>query len=173
MYIPSNLEIIETEKKGKGIVSREFIKQGETICAISLDFFSAGKCASDFSVQIGEDLFVDRIDSILDDFLNHGCNPNARIRLNAHYDYYAIKDIKPGDEITWNYLTTEYDLVKDGLDFDCKCGSDDCLGRIKGFKYLTREQQLELWSDLTPFLRTMIDSDKPIFSSDLFAEKRK
>jgi hypothetical protein len=57
-------------------------------------------------------------------------------------NFVALRNIKKGEEITYNYLTTEYDLVRDNLDFDCKCGSKN--GRIKGFKFLTKSQKLKL-----------------------------
>ena len=68
-------------------------------------------------------------------------------------NYTAIKDIKKGEEITYNYLTTEFDLVRDNLDFNCLCKSKNCLKHIKGFKFLTEKQKLKLKPLLSPFLR--------------------
>ncbi|KNH06189.1 hypothetical protein XU18_2945 [Perkinsela sp. CCAP 1560/4] len=56
----------------------------------------------------------------------------------------AIKDIKKGDVVSFNYLTTEYDM---DAPFNCRCAGGDvaenegevlpkCFGDIQGFKHL-------------------------------------
>ena len=44
-------------------------------------------------------------------YLNHGCNPNAesRISKNKYVYIYAIKNIKKGDEITYDYGKEYFD----------------------------------------------------------------
>lgn len=66
----------------------------------------------------------------------------------------ALRDIQPGEELTWNYLTTEYDMQKERAVFDCRCGSENRVGEVKGFKYLSKEQQEALLPVVSTFLRT-------------------
>jgi hypothetical protein len=42
--------------------------------------------------------------------INHSCEANAGILDNEYgaYNFYAIKKIKTGDELTWDYGCAEY-----------------------------------------------------------------
>jgi len=66
--------------------------------------------------------------------LNHSCTPNTGVVDNAHggYDFVAVTPIRPGDEITFDYESTEYESI--GV-VDCLCLSPDCRGRTRGFRY--------------------------------------
>lgn len=80
--------------------------------------------------------------------LNHSCEPSAWVDVKSNC-VRATRDIEPGEEITFNYLTTEYDMHSG---FHCHCGSPRCYQSIHGFKHLERGQQLALKPYLTPFL---------------------
>lgn len=56
-------------------------------------------------------------------WVNHSCEANAR-GVNQHD--VAVRDINPGEEITVNYILEKVP----GLNFQCRCGSPNCLGRI-------------------------------------------
>jgi len=97
---------------------------------------------------------------------NHSCLPNAKFiyesrkisnpTLNADYEvfWYAVaaRDIKKGEDVTYDYNTTEYDMAEH---FQCNCAAEKCLGKIKGFKYLSPEQQIERADDLSPVVREL------------------
>jgi len=100
--------------------------------------------------------FNNIVKMLIDDYFNHSCQPTTRINW-SRLTFDALRDLREGEEITWNYLTTEYDLLQDSEDFDCRCESQNCLGRIKGFRYLNRQQKQELFLYLSTFLRTMMD----------------
>jgi len=58
-------------------------------------------------------------------FLNHSCTPNCEAELeDEHIWIMATRDIRAGEEITFNY---GYDLV-DYRDYPCRCGSPGCVG---------------------------------------------
>ena len=103
------------------------------------------------AVQITEKKFIDTKFLVPEDFINHSCSPNAKIDVVNRW-FIAIKDISKNEEITFNYLTTEWDMKKYGADFKCLCGSQNCFKHIKGFKYLSRKQKLKLKPLLSPFL---------------------
>ena len=46
----------------------------------------------------------------------------------------AARDIKRGEDITFDYNVTEYEVAER---FRCNFGAVKCLGEIKGFKFLT------------------------------------
>ena len=57
-------------------------------------------------------------------YINHSCGPNTFMRVSGyHVEFYALRDIVPGEELTCNYGPTHHDgKVK------CNCGSPDCIG---------------------------------------------
>jgi hypothetical protein len=102
---------------------------------------------SRYSVQVGENQHVDKeanpsnemgLDRFFWRFFNHSCDPNTVIRERT---VFARRDIKPEEEITFNYNTTEWEMAEP---FICHCGSVNCLQEIRGFKHLTVSQRLQL-----------------------------
>lgn len=102
---------------------------------------------SRYSVQVGEGLHVDlhpghSSEEILDRyfwrFMNHHCNPNTVIQGR---DVIALHAIAPWADVTFDYNATEYDMADP---FNCRCGSQGCLGQIRGFKHLTPPQRQRL-----------------------------
>ena len=67
-------------------------------------------------------------------FINHSCDPTAYVDAKAK-KIVAVKPIKRGDEITFNYLISERQIV---APFDCNCGTSNCVRRVK--KILAVEQ---------------------------------
>jgi hypothetical protein len=60
-------------------------------------------------------------------FFNHSCEPNCEAELDGgHIWIIATRDIRAGEEITFNY---GYDLV-DYREYPCRCGSPNCVGYI-------------------------------------------
>lgn len=58
-------------------------------------------------------------------FLNHSCEPNAESEIYGDQIWIlAIRDIQPGEEITFNYC---YDL-ESYEENPCRCGSPKCVG---------------------------------------------
>lgn len=59
-------------------------------------------------------------------FLNHSCRPNVRLKMRyGHLEFYALRDILPGEEITLDY---EYSQHSDSK--RCTCGVPECRGTI-------------------------------------------
>ena len=79
-------------------------------------------------------------------FMNHGCEPNVSIDVTRR-QMVAIRDIALGEELTFNYNTTEWDMISP---FDCACGAESCVGRIRGFRYLSPSQRAALRPVLSP-----------------------
>lgn len=57
-------------------------------------------------------------------------DPRAEIR------FVATRDIEPGEEVTFDYATNEYDTAAQD---PCRCGAPDCRGRIHGYRDLSDE----------------------------------
>lgn len=64
--------------------------------------------------------------------INHSCDPNCETEGDDdHIWIQAMKDIKKGEELSYNY---GYDL-DDFEDHPCKCGSKKCIGYIADEKH--------------------------------------
>jgi len=150
MFIPKHLKSIKLKAKGRTLRANRDFKKGEIILPLKGITRKCSESTPD-AVQIDDDKFIDSDHRYVEDHINHSCDPSVKIDFNT-MNFVALRDIKKCEEITYNYLTTEYDLVRDGLDFDCKCDSKNCLKRIKGFKFLTKTQKLKLKPLLSPFL---------------------
>lgn len=58
-------------------------------------------------------------------FLNHSCNPNCESGVQRNRIWiYALKTIKKGEELTYNYGHG----IDDYLDRPCRCGAKNCAG---------------------------------------------
>lgn len=57
-------------------------------------------------------------------YTNHSCRPNARLTIRAgRVEFYALKPILVGEEITVNYGETHHDGK-----LACRCGAPGCIG---------------------------------------------
>lgn len=73
-------------------------------------------------------------------YLNHSCEPNGYMNT-AEFTFRALRDIAAGEEITFNYLTTESEMA---VPFNCICGSASCFGLIQGRNFLNPRQSARL-----------------------------
>jgi len=75
-------------------------------------------------------------------FLNHSCDPNCEAKPAAdHVWLVARRDIRAGEEITFNY---GYDL-EDYREHPCRCGAAGCVGYIVAedfFEHLRKQHAL-------------------------------
>ena len=59
-------------------------------------------------------------------YINHSCAPNSYVKiLRGHILFFALRDIRPGDEITVDYLLTLHPDTK-----RCHCKAANCRGTI-------------------------------------------
>ena len=64
-------------------------------------------------------------------YLNHSCNPNAGIRGSRQL--IALKKIKVGEEVTFDYSTTEDDRL---WHMKCTCGAKNCRKVVRSIQFL-------------------------------------
>lgn len=57
---------------------------------------------------------------------NHSCDPNARFDEGGML--VALREIGPGEEITFDYVATP--LPASPWNFECVCGSEGCVGWV-------------------------------------------
>ena len=147
---PAGLKFVYVEGKGMGLFADRDFKEGETVIDFPNTLVST-KDASTEAVQVDEDLWIDSEWLEPEAFINHSCNPNAKLDYTPDQEtsrYATVKLISKDEEITFNYNATEWE--SDG--FDCACGSSNCYKHVQGLKYLSPEQQEALKSQLLPYL---------------------
>lgn len=68
-------------------------------------------------------------------YINHSCEPNCEaVNVHGHIWIVAAKDIRSGEEITYNY-GYRFDSYQD---HPCRCGSRRCVGFILAERYWRR-----------------------------------
>jgi len=71
----------------------------------------------------------------LGDFLNHSCEPNAKVVKNdGRLFVVSIVDIPKGEEVAIDYSTIL--ASDDSWEMKCNCGANTCRGTIKKFNSL-------------------------------------
>jgi SET domain-containing protein len=59
-------------------------------------------------------------------YTNHSCSPNARLSIaNGRVEFYALRVITPGEEITVDYGETHH-----AGRLPCRCGAPGCRGAL-------------------------------------------
>jgi SET domain-containing protein len=78
-------------------------------------------------VTVSETRAVDATDSPdLLRWVNHGCSPNALLRINqGRVEFYALRNIAVGEEISCDYGESHHQGR-----LTCRCGSAHCAGKL-------------------------------------------
>ncbi len=137
--------IIRDAKFGKGVFANRKFLRGEKILEFHGKIFTLEKLpmpydgVSDHYMQIGESSYMGPSGE-LDDYVNHSCDPNCGIRVEDNRLFLAaVRDIAPGEEITWDYSTHLQENF--GWTMKCGCGSNNCRKVIGDFQYLPSDLQ--------------------------------
>jgi len=148
---------------GYGLFTSEEICKGELV----IDFSnSPGKLINtkeadalfkkgfDYILQIDENSFLaatneqELEDS---DFLNHSCNPNCGIKDKVKI--VAMRNIEPGEEITFDYAMSESSKYK----MKCSCQSPNCRKIITGEDWKIKELQKKYKGFFSEYIQRKID----------------
>jgi hypothetical protein len=143
--------------RGRGLVALRAFAPGEVI--LQLEGRVTDR-ATRTSIQISEELHLDGplpppagaapAPSQPWQFLNHSCQPNSRI---AAPRLLAVLPIAVGEEITFDYNTTEVDMAEP---FPCACNSPRCRGEmVRGYAHLPEDERIRLAPFLSPHLRRL------------------
>ncbi len=127
-------EVMQNRLTGEhSLHSVHFFDAGDLICE-----FNAEKTLATptyLTVQTGVDKHITLSPDFLQ-YVNHSCDPNVFFDT-ASMHFIALKKIEPGDEFTFFYPSTEWQMAQP---FHCYCGTAACLQTIQGADFLTAEQ---------------------------------
>lgn len=125
------VEVRGTPEKGRGVFAARAFAIGETVVR--------GRPIAPSDRRTSHSLQMDWNRHVLFDepscLINHSCDPNTGVRDNPQggYDFVALRPIAPGDEISFDYATTEYESIAVA---ECRCGARNCRGKSGGFAFL-------------------------------------
>lgn len=134
---------VESTHSGHRLVALSSFNRGDIVLVLN-----GIECSSPnrYTIQIGPNLHLapenqpeglGKDNNCMWMFTNHSCSPNTVIRDRT---LTALFEINPGDEITFDYETTEFEMAEP---FECCCGSPGCRGTIRGYRYMNSDRYTE------------------------------
>jgi hypothetical protein len=113
----------------QGLFSHKAFSTGSVLCRFS----AAARFTQPnrLTIQTAETEHIHLLPACLS-FTNHSCTPTVFFNMQS-FELEALQAIQPGDELTFFYPSTEWDMAEQ---FACSCGSPQCLGKIRGARYL-------------------------------------
>lgn len=124
--------VVRLKKKNMlALISKRDFKKGEVVAHFNKA--QAFDQPTYLTVQSGIHEHIGLEPSYLQ-YTNHSCDPSVFIDTE-NLRFIALRDIHPGDEITFFYPSTEWDMDRK---FTCSCGSSQCIGEIGGAKQTDR-----------------------------------
>lgn len=144
----SGVQVLESIilKNQKSLRATEFIPADSVIFIFEN---SISEVRTRTSIQVSTNYHIEAGD--FGAFTNHSCNPNARIICEcdeqskiAKIMLVSIVDVFTGNELNFDYATTESTLTSDILYKTCLCNSINCRGSMVGFNELSPLQLQDL-----------------------------
>ena len=130
---------------GKGVYARVPIKKGARVIEYLGERISHSEADSRYELKDDDDghtfLFIASSRTVIDAgvdgndarFINHHCNPNCGTVIeNSRVFIDALRDIKPGEELGYDYQLT-WESTDDPVElalYECRCGAKKCRGTM-------------------------------------------
>ncbi len=152
MYMPKKIQARKSSIHGNGVFAVADIKKGERVIEYKgkrrthaeVDADDAGdvETGHTFLFTLNDDYVIDANYKGNDArWINHSCDPNCEAMIEeAEGDdrtadkvfIEALRDIKPGEELTYNYGITLAERHTPRLKkiWECRCGSSKCTGTM-------------------------------------------
>jgi SET domain-containing protein len=129
MPLIPGLRVVRSRVHGYGVIATQDFPEGALLAEVEGVAWRAHEQWDDtYSLRITDELYFDMVDQTR--WINHSCEPNAEIDVGLDENgepwakVYAWRDIKAGEEITF-----DYELPPE-LAEPCHCGAVRCRGRI-------------------------------------------
>ena len=135
---PYRIKKSDIDKKGRGLYATKDIKEGTRIINYIGKLITKKQTEESDKYDNSKPIYLFTINKRYDldgDFkyntarlINHSCNPNCEVAgVGLKVWVYAIRDIKKGEELTYDY---GFGFDEGYKDFPCKCRSKNCVGYI-------------------------------------------
>lgn len=149
MKLDGELTVRITRSKGLGVFAVQKFKTGELVVR-GIPISKTGiRTTHSFQIGFNEHVELDEPARLI----NHSCNPNLGIRNNKFggYDFLALQDINLGEELGWDYCTTEY--ISIAVEDKCLCDSENCRTIISGYLTLPKEIKRKYGNFIADYLK--------------------
>lgn len=131
-------EVKKTHDRGRGVFCKKEIKAktiiGEyTGTKVEIEKYDLEKDKDGLYLMFLDDKYAIYPDLKKEDIhlINHSCEPNCWIlNTKGKVFFFALKNIKLGEELTISYLLPPKDETCNPCPHDCKCGSKRCTGTM-------------------------------------------
>lgn len=124
--------LVAKARNGRGLFANKDIARGEKVLQFEgkiINWVQAKVLGHEnHVVPVGLDKYVDVSEP--ESLINHSCHANTGFFDNK--TLFALRDIKKGDELTFDYSL----VTVDGWTMDCNCGSKNCRRLVGNFKDL-------------------------------------
>jgi len=153
---------------GRGLFALETITSSELLIifggyVISLDtYHTMSEKLKSFHYQVQDrpvllygPVSEDQLDS--SDHVNHSCNPSAGFAGTIHL--VAMRDILPGDEITFDYATC---MTNSFGNMECSCNSAGCRQYITGEDWRIESLQIRYQGYFQPYIENLIKASQKL-----------
>ncbi len=134
------VKVKKTAGRGKGLFASESIRKDEIIAIFDGEVYDYDSDwtddLADHCIQFAKGKF--RNSNGIANIANHSCNPNCGIK--NLFQIVAMRDIEPGEELTWDYDMSENNPL---WSMDCQCGEKNCrniIGRHNKLPKATKEK---------------------------------
>lgn len=115
-----SIEVIVSSRGKKTIATNSFKKGNKVLLIEGVETAIRDK----FTIQISKEKHIFPNENS-GKYINHSCSPN--LKKDENFVFIAYRDILKGDEITFDYETTEDEIAEA---FVCLCGSENCRGIV-------------------------------------------
>ena len=102
-------------------------------------------------------------------FLNHSCEPNIARAENDPFQFVALRDIKPGEQ-----LVADYSLIETNPEWnmECRCGSPNCRKEVGGITSLPTEKLAGVWHNIPRFMQEYaLEQSTDLYIKDLIRKE--
>ncbi|MEV4208179.1 SET domain-containing protein-lysine N-methyltransferase [Nocardia salmonicida] len=125
--------------KGRGVFATRSWRPCELVISARITAMSPRRTV--YSFQTGHDFHCEFDEPAR--LINHSCAPNLGIADNTAgaFDFLALLPINVGDELTWDYASSEYHSIAVPV---CHCGAPTCRGTVTGYAGLNPTQRSNL-----------------------------
>ncbi len=158
-WITPKARSYKSKIQGLGVVAIKLIQKGEIVAVLGgvivpiSEIKKYRKKLGHVGIQINDNFFIcptSREELEETGVFNHSCNPN--IGYLDSITFIAIRDINPGEELTFDYAFSETVFKA----FKCNCGSKNCRKIIKPSDWKIPEIQKKYKKYFSPYLKRKI-----------------
>ena len=123
-------KIIHEEIKGSGLITLVPFSKDDIVFRFAGDILPYQTL---YTLQIKRGAYVH--DPYFMGKVLHSCDPNMACDMST-LTFTALRDIMPDEYLTMDYESTEEELFRE---FSCRCGSINCRGLIRGWKFRSKQ----------------------------------